>query len=110
MIAVGALALLLVAWGASPAAAQTPPSRAELLAYTGLLAAAAQRDAAEVRALTLRGADPGVRDGHGRTPLHVAAYRRHHEAMRALVASGAFSEGRDAGSFQRASSAGSLRP
>lgn len=89
MTAVGALALLLVAWAASPAAAQTPPSRAELLAYTGLLAAAAQGDAAEVRALTLRGADPGVRDGHGRTPLHVAAYRRHHEAMRALVASGA---------------------
>ena len=89
MTAVGALALLLVAWAASPAAAQTPPSRDELLAYTGLLAAAAQGDAAEVRALTLRGADPGVRDGHGRTPLHVAAYRRHHEAMRALVASGA---------------------
>ena len=30
-----------------------------------------------------------ARDGYGRTPLHVAAYGRHHEAMRALVAAGA---------------------
>ena len=30
-----------------------------------------------------------MRDGYGRTPLHVAAYGRHHDAMRALVAAGA---------------------
>jgi ankyrin repeat protein len=30
-----------------------------------------------------------VRDGYRRTPLHVAAYRGQHEAMRALVAAGA---------------------
>ena len=30
-----------------------------------------------------------MRDGHGRTPLHVAAFRAQHEAMRALVAAGA---------------------
>ena len=29
------------------------------------------------------------RDGYGRTPLHVAAYRAQHAAMRALVAAGA---------------------
>ena len=32
---------------------------------------------------------PDGRDGHGRTPLHVAAHGGHHEAMRALVAAGA---------------------
>jgi len=30
-----------------------------------------------------------VRDGHGRTPLHVAAYARQRDAMRALVRAGA---------------------
>ena len=30
-----------------------------------------------------------VRDGRGRTPLHVAAFRAQHDAMRALVAAGA---------------------
>ena len=32
---------------------------------------------------------PGVRDAHGRTPLHVATYGAHHAAMRALAAGGA---------------------
>ena len=85
-IASGFLALLLVA---GAACAQTPPGPDELLAYTGLLAAAARGDAAEIRSLTSRGSALDLRDGHGRTPLHVAAYRRHHEAMRALVAAGA---------------------
>ena len=30
-----------------------------------------------------------VRDGRGRTPLHVATHARHHDAIRALVAAGA---------------------
>src|SRR5262245_21864746 len=83
------LVLLLVAGAPSTVGAQSPPSRDEVSAYTGLLAAAARGDAAEIRALTAAGADPGVRDGHDRTPLHVAAFRGHHEAMRALVAAGA---------------------
>jgi ankyrin repeat protein len=71
------------------ALAQVPPSRDEIQAYTGLLAAAARGDASQIRALVAGGARPDVRDAHGRTPLHVAAFGRHAEAMRALVAAGA---------------------
>jgi ankyrin repeat protein len=69
--------------------AQVAPSPAEREAYTGLLTAAARGDTPGIRALLGGGARPDVRDGHGRTPLHVAAFGRHHEAMRALVAGGA---------------------
>ena len=89
MIASAILGFLLIAGLAGAAAAQTPPSPGELSRYTGLLAAAARGDAAEIRSLTSRGAAPDVRDRHGRTPLHVAAYRGQHEAMRALVSAGA---------------------
>ncbi len=72
-----------------PVHAQVPPSSAERSNYTGLLAAAAQGDAAQIRAQLLKGETPDVRDAYGRTPLHVAAYGAHHEAMRLLVAAGA---------------------
>src|SRR6185436_11116311 len=42
-----------------------------------------------IRAQVAGGAAVDARDGHGRTPLHVAAYARTHDAMRALVAAGA---------------------
>ena len=64
--------------------AQVPPDEAEIRAYTGLHRAAASGAVAQIK--------PGnvdVRDRHGRTPLHVAAHRRQHAAMRALVAAGA---------------------
>jgi hypothetical protein len=79
----------LVTGFAGASHAQVAPSATERAAYTGLLAAAARGDAAEIRALAARGQRPDVRDAHGRTPLHVAAYNRHHDAMRALVALGA---------------------
>src|SRR5262245_57398157 len=60
-----------------------------MAAYSGLLAAAAKGDAAQVKALTAKGQNPDVRDRRSRTPLHVAAFGNHHEAMRALVAAGA---------------------
>jgi ankyrin repeat protein len=63
---------------------QVPPSDNELQRYTGLHRAAARGEVAQIK--------PGnvdVRDGRGRTPLHVAAFRGQHEAMRALVAAGA---------------------
>lgn len=71
------------------ATAQVPPTTAELSAYTGLHAAAARGEAAEVARLAKGGADPNGRDGYRRSPLHVAAYQAQHEAMRALVKAGA---------------------
>ena len=69
--------------------AQVPPSPAELERYTGLLAAAARGDAPLIQKLTVSGESPDTQDSYGRTPLHVAAYRGQHDAMRALVAAGA---------------------
>jgi hypothetical protein len=69
--------------------AQVPPSSSEISRYTGLLAAAARGDSAQIKALIAKGEKPNVRDTYGRTPLHVAAYGGHHEAMRVLVTAGA---------------------
>ena len=69
--------------------AQVPPSSAEKARYSGLFAAAASGDVAQVKAFLAKGDKADVRDSYGRTPLHIAAYGRHHEAMRALVAAGA---------------------
>ncbi len=74
---------------AGSAQAQVPPSAAELDAYTGLHAAAARGEAAEIARLVAGGADMNGRDGYRRTPLHVAAYRSQLDAMRALVKAGA---------------------
>ncbi|HEX2555762.1 MAG TPA: ankyrin repeat domain-containing protein [Microvirga sp.] len=81
------LAALLA--GPSAAPAQTPPSAAELAAYQGLHAAAAQGAVAEIRRLTQGGAALDARDANGRTPLHVAAFRGHGAAAQALIAAGA---------------------
>ena len=83
------LALTLVACCASVAHAQVPPTASETAAYAGLFGAAAQGDAARVKALVAKGAKVDAKDGYGRTPLHVGAYGSKHEAMRALVAAGA---------------------
>jgi uncharacterized protein len=81
-------AALLFALGAQ-ASAQVPPSAVEKSAYKGLHAAAAKGDVQDIKRLVARGTKLDTPDGHGRTPLHVAAYGRQHEAMRALVAAGA---------------------
>ena len=78
--------LAIVACGSCAALAQVPPGASEKAAYTGLFAAAAQGDAAQIKALAAKGAKIDAKDGYGRTPLHVAAYGAKHEAMRALVA------------------------
>ena len=80
-------AALLCALLAGGAFAQVAPSGAEIAQYDGLLAAAARGDAAEVRRLVAAGADVNVRDGYGRTPLHVATFRRNRDAIAALAQS-----------------------
>jgi len=82
-----AVLLLLVAL-AGTAAAQVPPTATDKAAYTGLLAAAARGDAAEIAQLVAAGSNVNVRDGYARTPLHVAAYGGHVDAMRALARAG----------------------
>jgi len=84
--------LVLLAAGAG-AGAQTPPSPAELAAYTGLHKAAASGSVDDIRRLLASNADPNARDpnardGAGRTPLHVAAFESRYDALRALVAGG----------------------
>ena len=72
------------AWCAS-VFAQVPPTSAEYAQYTGLFAAAARNDTGKITKLFAAGEYAGMRDGHGRTPLHVAAYRKRHDAMRVLA-------------------------
>jgi len=87
-VAIRMLALALAVWP-SLSFAQVPPSAAEKAAYKGLFAAAAQGDAAQIKALAAKGAKVDATDGYGRTSLHVAAFGAKHDAMRALVAAGA---------------------
>jgi hypothetical protein len=72
-----------------PADAQTAPSAAEVARYTGLHAAAHGGDLAELRTLIVARADLDARDGHGRTPVHVATFARRREAIRTLARAGA---------------------
>jgi len=79
-----ALAALVVAVHAN---AQVPPSASEIGEYRGVFAAASRGDVPALRSATRAQVD--ARDGHGRTPLIVAAYARQRDAMRALVTAGA---------------------
>ncbi len=74
---------------ASSALAQRPPTDAEVKAYRGLHAAAANGNTAEIGKLIAAGANREARDDNGRTPLHVAAFRRQYDAARALMRRGA---------------------
>jgi len=78
------------------ALAQIPPTEPEVRAYTGLHAAAAAGNVAEIERLIAAGANRELRDGNGRTPLHVAAYRRQYEAARTLLKRGADANALDA--------------
>jgi uncharacterized protein len=83
------LALLCVSVFSPSAAAQVPPSAAEVARYTGLHAAAHRGDTAQLQKLVAAGADANARDGYGRTPLHVAAFARQRDAIRLLAKAGA---------------------
>ena len=89
------LALLFLAF-TPPAAAQVAPSAAEIAAYTGLHAAAAKGDAAEIERLVKAGAALEARDGNSRTPLHVAVFAHQPAAARALLKAGADANALDA--------------
>lgn len=75
--------------GAGLGLAQIPPSAGELHAYSGLHAAAAKDDAAEIERRTAARENTEARDGNGRTPLHVAAFGGRYAAARALLRLGA---------------------
>jgi uncharacterized protein len=72
----------------APAAAQTPPSAAELAAYQGLHLLAARGDVAATRQALAAGAQPNVTDAHRRSPLHVAAHFGHAAIARILLEAG----------------------
>ena len=81
------LTSLLLTLLAGAAAAQVGPSATEAAHYSGLHAAAWRGDAlavARAERLAL-----GARDGHGRTPLHVATFARKQDVIRALAKAGA---------------------
>ncbi len=71
------------------AGAQVTPTRQEAAAYSGMLLAAQRGD---VRAIEQAATLPGEllrRDGHGRSAVHVAAFARQRDALRALARLGA---------------------
>ena len=72
-----------------PAAAQVAPSAAEAARYEGLHAAAWHGRVTEIDKLIAAGASQDHRDAQGRTPLHVATFQRHGNAIRALAKAGA---------------------
>jgi len=85
------LSLLLAAGAVLPfaASAQVAPTAAEAARYQGLFAAAQAGDAARIAQLAATGAALDARDGHGRTPLHVATFARQRGAVQALAKAGA---------------------
>ena len=82
-------ALLLKLFAALPASAQVAPTEAELRAYSGLHAAAARGDIAEIEKRIAAGENKEAVDARQRTPLHVAVYQKKHDAARALIKLGA---------------------
>ncbi|GAA4339201.1 ankyrin repeat domain-containing protein [Variovorax defluvii] len=80
---------LLSALAMAPAAAQVPPSAAEVLAYEGVHQAAWRGDLPRLKELLAAKVDLEARDSRGRTALHVATYARQREAIRLLAQAGA---------------------
>jgi ankyrin repeat protein len=74
---------------ALPASAQVAPTEAELRAYGGLHAAAARGDVVDIEKRVAAGESKEAIDDRRRTPLHVAAYQKKHDAARALIRLGA---------------------
>jgi ankyrin repeat protein len=83
------LVAALLIWPMGVALSQVPPSPTELAAYTGLHAAAARGDVADIEKRVTAGEPRNATDSYGRTPLHVAAFQRRHDAARTLLRLGA---------------------
>jgi ankyrin repeat protein len=81
------------------AVAQVAPSAGEIAAYTGLHAAAAKGDTAEIEKLVKAGQPLEARDSHKRTPLHVAAHLHRNEAAALLMRLGADANALDADKY-----------
>ena len=72
-----------------PASAQIAPTESELRAYSGLHAAAARGDVADIEKRIAAGENKEAVDARQRTPLHIAAFQKKHDAARALMRLGA---------------------
>ena len=81
--------LVAVVFLSGPIFAQIAPSKSEIAAYTGLLAATAKGDTANIKKLVAGGADINTRDSYGRTPVMVAAHLKDHKTALALIKLGA---------------------
>jgi len=79
------VAVLFACVLAAPAFGQVAPGANEIAAYSGLFAAAARGDTAEINRLAAIGTDVNAREGYGRTPLHIATFGRHRDAIAALA-------------------------
>src|SRR5215467_8530220 len=79
--------------------AQQAPTEREIAIYAGLHAAAANGEVAEIEKLITEGENPNIQDANSRTPLLVAAYRKHYAAVEALLKRGANANARDMQGF-----------
>jgi uncharacterized protein len=81
---------IVCAIATTAAQAQIAPSATEAAAYSGLHAAAWKGDVAAIdKGAATDKAALEVRDGNGRTPLHVATFAKKGDAVRALMKAGA---------------------
>ncbi len=93
VLAIAALA------GPTGTQAQTAPSPAETAAYSGLFGVTQSGAHNEIWQLLVNGLDPNGRDGNGRTPYLVAAYRGDIVAMEILVKGGADPRAKDSQNY-----------